>query len=158
MKAADLNGELEGVKRARFRGSSLMLTRLTDWARVLRTDVMTLYLAARDPRVPWHVKALAGLVAAYALSPIDLIPDFIPLLGLLDDVILVPLGVLAVIKLAPAPVMAELRREAETRVARPGASWLGALIVLALWIVISLALIAIFFPGFRFQLPTGASA
>jgi uncharacterized membrane protein YkvA (DUF1232 family) len=135
-----------------------MLTRLTDWARVLRTDVMTLYLAARDPRVPWHVKALAGLVAAYALSPIDLIPDFIPLLGLLDDVILVPLGVLFVIKLAPASVMAELRHEAETRVARPGASWLGALIVLLLWIFIGLTLVAIFFPGFRFQFPTGANA
>lgn len=135
-----------------------MLTRLTDWARVLRTDVMTLYLAARDPRVPWHVKGLAALVAAYALSPIDLIPDFIPVLGLIDDLILVPLGVFAVIKLAPAQVMAELRREAETRVARPGASWLGAFIVLLLWIFIGLALVAFFFPGFRFQLPNGAAA
>ena len=135
-----------------------MLTRLTDWARVLRTDVVTLYLAARDPRVPWYVKGLAALVAAYALSPIDLIPDFIPVLGLIDDVILVPLGVFAVIKLAPRAVMAELRQAATLRTEAPGASWLGAVLVMAFWLLIALALAAIFFPGFTMQWLSGASA
>lgn len=126
-----------------------MLTRLTDWARTLRTDVVAIYLAARDPRVPLHVKALAGLVAAYALSPIDLIPDFIPLLGLIDDLILVPLGVIAVIKLAPADVLADLRRQAQARVDAPNASCWGALIVLLLWILIALTLVWLFVPGLR---------
>ena len=66
--------------------------RLKDWARSLKHEVHAVYFAARDPRVPWYAKALALLVAGYALSPIDLIPDFIPVLGYLDDVILVPLG------------------------------------------------------------------
>ena len=66
-----------------------------------KRDVHTVYLAARDPRVPWYAKALALCVAAYALSPIDLIPDFIPVLGYLDDLIIVPLGILAVVQLIP---------------------------------------------------------
>jgi uncharacterized membrane protein YkvA (DUF1232 family) len=69
-----------------------MLSRLKHWARAIKRDVFALWLAARDPRVPWYAKAMAGLVAAYALSPIDLIPDFIPVLGYLDDVVLVPLA------------------------------------------------------------------
>lgn len=126
-----------------------MLTRLTDWARMLRADVVTLYLAARDPRVPWHIKALAALVAAYALSPIDLVPDFIPVLGLLDDLILVPLGVFFVVKLAPKEVIAELRDKAERGVDQPGASVWGLVMVLALWVLIVAALLTIFAPGFR---------
>ena len=86
-----------------------MAGRLKDWARVIKRDVHALYLASRDPRVPWYAKALAVLVAGYALSPIDLIPDFIPGLGYLDDVVLVPLGILAVIKLIPPEIMAEQR-------------------------------------------------
>jgi uncharacterized membrane protein YkvA (DUF1232 family) len=124
-----------------------MLTRLTDWARTLRADVMTLYLAARDPRVPWHAKALAALVAAYALSPIDLVPDFIPVLGVIDDLILVPIGVFAVIKLVPAPLLAELRQAAVARLEQPGASWLGAVLVALFWAVIALALAAVFYPS-----------
>src|SRR3546814_19345602 len=81
--------------------------RLRHWARTIRRDVVALYLAARDPRVPWYAKALAACVAAYALSPIDLIPDFIPVLGYLDDVILVPLGILLAVRHVPAHVMAE---------------------------------------------------
>src|SRR5262245_58618363 len=78
---------------------------LRGWARALRRDVHTLYLAGRDPRVPWYAKALAVLVAGYALSPIDLIPDFIPVLGYLDDVILVPLGILLGIRLIPPAIL-----------------------------------------------------
>jgi uncharacterized membrane protein YkvA (DUF1232 family) len=86
-----------------------MLDRPKDWARVIKRDVHALYLASRDPRVPWCAKALAAGVAAYALSPIDLIPDFVPILGYVDDVILVPLGLLLVIRLIPPEIMAEHR-------------------------------------------------
>ena len=67
--------------------------RMRQWARTLRRDVLALYLAARDPRLPWYAKAVAACVAVYALSPIDLIPDFIPILGYLDDLVIVPLGI-----------------------------------------------------------------
>ena len=78
-----------------------MPNRLEDWARTIKRDVHALYLASRDPRVPWYAKALGVAVAAYALSPIDLIPDFIPVLGYLDDLIIVPLGIFAVIRMIP---------------------------------------------------------
>jgi len=75
-------------------------------------EVRALSLACRDPRIPWHAKALAGLVVAYAVSPIDLIPDFIPVIGYLDDVILVPLGIALVLRMIPREVMAECRARA----------------------------------------------
>lgn len=87
-----------------------MATTLNEWARTIKRDVHALYLAARDPRTPWYAKVLAVCVAGYALSPIDLIPDFIPVVGYLDDAILVPLGILAVVKMIPPEVMAEHRR------------------------------------------------
>jgi uncharacterized membrane protein YkvA (DUF1232 family) len=90
-------------------------------------------IAARDPRTPWVAKALALLVVAYALSPIDLIPDFIPVLGHLDDLILVPLGIWAVLRLVPPEVMAEARIRAETA-ERPGRSVWGLAIVVTLWL------------------------
>ena len=90
-----------------------MLERMNRWARVLKRDVHAIYLASRDPRVPWYAKVLAVMVAAYALSPIDLIPDFVPVLGYLDDVIVVPLGIALVIRLIPPGIMAELREQAE---------------------------------------------
>jgi uncharacterized membrane protein YkvA (DUF1232 family) len=95
-----------------LRQTDAMADRLIDWARMIKRDVHALYLASRDPRVPWHAKALAALVAGYALSPIDLIPDFIPVLGYLDDVILVPLGILIVIRLIPPEIMSEHRETA----------------------------------------------
>jgi uncharacterized membrane protein YkvA (DUF1232 family) len=79
------------------------------WARTVKRDAHALYLAARDPRVPWYAKALVVAIAAYAASPIDLIPDFIPVVGYLDDIIIVPLGIALVIKLIPAEIMAEYR-------------------------------------------------
>ena len=105
---------------------------LKKWARRLKRDSVALWLAARDPRVPWAAKAVAGAVAAYALSPIDLIPDFIPVLGLLDDALLVPLGIMLAVRLIPPPLMAELRAEAERLAARPR-SWAGAAAVVFLW-------------------------
>lgn len=93
----------------------MALQQLKDWARTIKRDVVALWLAARDPRVPWHAKAVAGMVAAYALSPIDLIPDFIPVLGYLDDIVIVPLGILLAVRLIPGEVMADLRRAAEAK-------------------------------------------
>ena len=113
--------------------------RLRQWARSVKRDVIALYLAARDPRVPWYAKATAACVAAYALSPIDLIPDFVPVIGYLDDVILVPLGILLAVRLIPADVMAELRAEADTRTARP-TSRTGAIIIVSVWLMIAAAL------------------
>ena len=89
-----------------------MKERLRVWARGITRDVHALYLAARDPRVPWYAKAAAIAVAAYALSPIDLIPDFIPVLGYLDDLIIVPLGILLAVRLVPEDLMAEFRASA----------------------------------------------
>ena len=104
---------------------------LKQWAGRLRRDVVALSLAARDPRVPWYAKAVAAAVAAYALSPIDLIPDFIPVLGQLDDLILVPLGIWLVVKLIPAPVMADLRSRAAGM--SGNGSIAGLILVLLIW-------------------------
>ena len=107
---------------------------LKDWARAIKRDVHALYLAAHDPRVPWYAKAVATCVAAYALSPIDLIPDFVPVVGYLDDVVIVPLGILLAIKLIPAHLMAEHRASAALAEDRP-TSMAGAAAVAAVWIV-----------------------
>jgi uncharacterized membrane protein YkvA (DUF1232 family) len=112
------------------------LPRLKAWARSIKRDVVAVWLAARDPRVPWYVKALAAAVAAYALSPIDLIPDFIPVLGYLDDLVIVPLGILLVIRLIPAELMTEFRREAERQIERPK-SRLAAAMIVALWLTVA---------------------
>lgn len=119
--------------------------RLKSWARTVKNDVVALYLAAKDPRVPWYAKVTAAIVAAYALSPIDLIPDFIPVLGYLDDVILVPLGILLAVRLIPPALMDELRAEAKELTARP-ASRAGAFAVLALWVVAAALLLWAFWP------------
>lgn len=108
--------------------------RMRAWARAIKADVVALYIAARDPRVPWYVKLAAAAVAAYALSPIDLIPDFIPVLGYLDDLIIVPLGIVLVVKMIPAPLMAEFREEAQKRSERP-TSRVAAAAIITLWIV-----------------------
>jgi uncharacterized membrane protein YkvA (DUF1232 family) len=113
--------------------------RLEEWARIARRDVHALYLAGRDPRVPWYAKALAVCIAGYALSPIDLIPDFIPVLGLLDEVILLPLGILLVIQLIPPDIMAEHRELAAAAQERP-VSRSAAVVILCVWTA-SLALV-----------------
>src|ERR1700761_7572058 len=96
-----------------------MLERIRSWAHALRRDAYAVYLAARSPDTPWYVKALALVVAAYALSPIDLIPDFIPVLGYLDDLILVPLGIWLVVSLIPEQAMSEYRARASQITQRP---------------------------------------
>jgi membrane protein DedA with SNARE-associated domain/uncharacterized membrane protein YkvA (DUF1232 family) len=109
--------------------------RLRGWAANLRRDVYAIYLAARDRRVPWYAKAAALLVAAYAVSPIDLIPDFIPVLGHLDDVILVPLGVLLAARLIPAPLLEEHRRAAAAMSEKP-VDWRVGALFLAIWAIV----------------------
>lgn len=102
------------------------------WVRNVKRDVIALWLAARDPRVPWYSKALCAAVAAYALSPIDLIPDFIPILGYLDDLLIVPLGIWAAVKLIPEPLMADLRAKALGQ--RKPTSKVGLAAVLLIWL------------------------
>jgi uncharacterized membrane protein YkvA (DUF1232 family) len=121
-----------------------LLTTLRTWARSLKREVAALYFAARDPRTPRGVRILAIVVVAYALSPIDLIPDFIPVLGYLDDLILVPLGIWLVVRLLPPAVLAEARRRADALAAKlpkvllAGVLivliWLGAALLLAWWL------------------------
>ena len=111
-----------------------MLSRIKNWARRLSRDVHAIYLASRDPRVPWYAKVLAIAVAAYALSPIDLIPDFIPVFGYLDDLIIVPLGIWLVVRLIPEEVLVEYRAIADKAGQRP-VSRAGMIAVIALWIL-----------------------
>jgi uncharacterized membrane protein YkvA (DUF1232 family) len=106
---------------------------LKQWARTIRNDLVAVWIAARDPRVPWYAKALAASVAAYALSPIDLIPDFVPVLGYLDDVVIVPAGILMTVRLIPPGLMEEFRAEADRRANHP-ASRAGAAAIVLLWI------------------------
>jgi uncharacterized membrane protein YkvA (DUF1232 family) len=110
-----------------------MLNKAKTWAKALKRDIVALWIAARDRRVPVMAKVVAGAVAAYALSPIDLIPDFIPVLGYLDDLLLVPLGILAAIRLIPRDLMAEFRQQATLRVERP-VSRAGLAVILAIWL------------------------
>ncbi len=101
--------------------------------RNLKRDVVAIALAVRDPRVPWYAKAVGACVVAYALSPIDLIPDFVPVLGYLDDLVLVPLGLLLVVRLIPADVLVEHRAAASAIVERP-VSRAGAFAVIVVWV------------------------
>jgi uncharacterized membrane protein YkvA (DUF1232 family) len=117
-----------------------MLRRLRDWARAIKRDVHALWLAAHDSRTPWYAKALALAIAAYALSPIDLIPDFIPVLGYLDDAILLPLAILLAVWLVPPDVMAEHRAAAARAEGRP-VSRAGAAFIVALWVLAAGALL-----------------
>jgi uncharacterized membrane protein YkvA (DUF1232 family) len=112
------------------------LTRLRHWARALKRDVHALWLAARDARTPKLAKLLALLIAAYALSPIDLIPDFVPVLGYLDDLLIVPLGIWLVVRMIPAGLMAEYRALASQASARP-ISKMAACLVVLVWLALA---------------------
>lgn len=114
----------------------ISLSSWKDRAKALKRDTFTLYLACRHPRVPWYAKLLALVVVAYALSPIDLIPDFIPILGYLDDLVLIPLGLMLVIRLIPADVFVECRQQSDAIVER--VFWAGkiaAAVIVAIWLL-----------------------
>jgi uncharacterized membrane protein YkvA (DUF1232 family) len=108
-----------------------------DRARALKREVTALGLAVQDPRTPWFARILAVAVIAYAFSPIDLIPDFIPVLGYLDDLILVPAGIALVIRLIPAEVMAEARLRSDTlHIEKPWLRYLAAGLIILLWLAV----------------------
>jgi uncharacterized membrane protein YkvA (DUF1232 family) len=109
-------------------------------ARELKREVYALYFACRDPRVPWYAKALAVTIVAYAFSPIDLIPDFIPVLGYLDELVLIPLGVMAVRALVPPAVLDECRQHAASMEGKPR-NWIAAGVIVAIWLAITVAAI-----------------
>ena len=108
-----------------------MLKRIKSWAGSLKRDVVALWIAARSPRTPMAAKMVAGAVAAYALSPIDLIPDFIPIFGYLDDLVIVPLGIALAVRLIPPTLMAEFRAEAVA--VAIVVLWLVVFVIAAVW-------------------------
>lgn len=117
-----------------------MLQTLRRWAKLLKGDIIALWFACRHPQTPWHAKLFTALVVAYAFSPIDLIPDFIPVLGFIDDAILLPVGIWIALKLVPAPVLAEVREQAQAwldaRKPKPQ-NLAAAVVVVLLWIVLA---------------------
>ncbi|MBM4459685.1 MAG: DUF1232 domain-containing protein [Chloroflexi bacterium] len=116
----------------------------------LKTESYALYLAYRDPRVPWYARAFAACVAAYAFSPIDLIPDPIPVLGYLDDLVLIPLGVSLALRMIPPPVMAECRARAQAELAagKP-VNWVAAAVIIVIWLALAGLLVKLAFDWFR---------
>src|SRR5688572_9028472 len=126
--ASDKTGTLRKGTRMRLGA------RLKDWARAIKRDVVALHIATRDPRVPWYTKAAAVAIAAYALSPIDLIPDFIPILGYLDEVILLPIAIWFGLRLVPAPVIDDARKRAEALDTRKPRLLAGAFLIIGIWI------------------------
>ena len=124
-----------------------MLDQFKARAKTLKREVIAVYLAARDPRTPWYAKGVVFLTVAYMFSPIDLIPDFVPLLGYLDDLLIVPGGIWLAIRLIPAEVMEEARAKAATNGVDRSVGRIGALIIVLLWIVV-LAGILYFFLRF----------
>jgi uncharacterized membrane protein YkvA (DUF1232 family) len=111
-----------------------MLEKLKTAAKRLKREVMTLYFVARDIRTPWYARGLAFVVVGYALSPFDLIPDAIPILGLLDDLILVPVGIWLVLKLVPQNVLEEARVQASKAESRP-VSYIAAAFMIGIWLL-----------------------
>lgn len=109
---------------------------LKSWAKALKRDVMTLWFALKHPLTPWYARAFAAVLTAYALSPIDLIPDFIPILGYLDDLIIVPVGVWLLLRLVPTEVLADSRTQADEwflQGKQKPLSFFGLAIILAVW-------------------------
>lgn len=111
--------------------------------RQLKKETYAIYIACKDPRVPWYARVFAGFVVAYALSPIDLIPDVIPILGYLDDLVLVPLGIILVIKMIPPTVLTECREKAEAAMneVKP-TSWVAAVVIVVIWLLLGFFLVA----------------
>ncbi|GAB2797887.1 YkvA family protein [Rhabdobacter roseus] len=112
-----------------------MLTKTKLWSRELKRKLIIMHLAQQDKRTPWYAKALILMIIAYALSPIDLIPDFIPVLGLLDDLILLPIAIYLVIKLIPSQVIRDVTQRAESYEWSKERNWVGLAFIVAVWVV-----------------------
>ena len=136
---------------------STFLERIKEKARWLKQQAFVLYLAYKDPRTPWMAKVFAAIVVAYTFSPIDLVPDFIPVLGYLDDLLLVPLGIALAIKMIPEEVLADAREGVEEAFpdGKPK-SWVVGAIIIAIWVVI-LALVVFWMVRWMGDLRTGAA-
>ncbi len=108
----------------------------------LKRETYAIYFACKDPRVPWYARVFAGVVVAYALSPIDLIPDAIPILGYLDDLVLVPLGIILVLKMIPPAVLAECREQAEAAMGEEKPkNWIAAVAIVAIWLLAGILMV-----------------
>lgn len=125
------------------------LVKLKSKARSMKQNVFILYLSYKDPRVPWYAKLFAICVVAYAFSPIDFIPDFIPVLGYLDDLIIVPLGITIALKLIPEPVLADCRAKAE-EIRKKGKpkNWTLGILFIIIWILLSVWLVMFLYTRF----------
>ena len=118
--------------------------------RQLKQETFALYLAYKDPRVPWYARVWLAIVVGYAFSPIDLIPDFVPILGYLDDLILLPLGILIAIKLIPEPVLAECRLKAAAEMgAGPPGGWRTAVLIITIWLILAALLLVVVWRAFQ---------
>jgi uncharacterized membrane protein YkvA (DUF1232 family) len=115
------------------RGALKLIEKLKTTATSLRRELIVLYLAARDPRTPWYAKTVVACVVAYTLSPIDLIPDFVPVLGYVDDLLLLPLGIYLALKMIPQQVLTESRQRAALTSDRLSKNWVAAAVIILLW-------------------------
>ncbi|HEY9610472.1 YkvA family protein [Allocoleopsis sp.] len=107
--------------------------------RKLKKETYAIYLACKDSRVPWYARVFAGIIVAYAFSPIDFIPDFIPILGYLDDLLLVPLGIILVLKMIPPAVLEECRQKAEAAMGEgKPTNWIAAAVIVAIWLILGI--------------------
>jgi uncharacterized membrane protein YkvA (DUF1232 family) len=106
-------------------------------AKELKIEIHALYLAYKDPRVPWYKKAFLVLIIAYAINPLDLIPDFIPILGYLDDLIIVPLGIYLAVKIIPKEILTECREKAKNEPIRMKTRWVIAAIIILIWLILA---------------------
>ncbi len=112
---------------------------ITSWkaqAKRLKSEIHALYLATRDPRTPLYAKVLAAFIIGYALSPIDLIPDFIPVLGYLDDLVIVPAGIALLIRLIPTGVLQECREKAQSQPISIERNWIAGIIIASIWLLL----------------------
>jgi uncharacterized membrane protein YkvA (DUF1232 family) len=128
----------------------VVIERWNQRARELKTETYALYLAYKDPRTPWYARLFAACVVGYAFSPIDLIPDPIPVLGYLDDLVLVPLGIAIALKMIPSPVMTECRDKAHAAMSqsRP-TNWVAAAVIVAIWLFLAVLVIVVIVQAFQ---------
>jgi uncharacterized membrane protein YkvA (DUF1232 family) len=115
-----------------------LIEKLKQWARALKREALAVYLAAKDPRTPWYARALIFFVAAHTFSPIDLIPDFIPVLGYLDDLIITPLGLALAMRLIPAEVLDQARVQAAGLSVERSVGFVGMVLIVIVWLLVAI--------------------